>query len=297
MDMEKIKNIIKFNFGADAFALGYQWTYDSKLNLENILQSKFEFIDPLATRFHNRKAGEFSPYGDQNFSLLKFMTDNEKFSSEAYKKYWLKIWIPDYDDWIDSATKTTLETDSGSFSSDLSPVGRISPLFLESDLNLSVLQKNIKEYISITHNNQEVLDFGSFIGELVFKIDEKNGKIDEDELIDFVRNIKASYSRCEKHIDLGIKMTAYTPEELIENQFPTDCEIEASGPLTVYLLLKFWNNYEEMFKWNMILDGDTCARAGVLSAVVGGYGIYPDFAKRWYNSLKRKNEIEFLLGS
>lgn len=295
MKLEKLKDLIRFNFASDAFALGYHWTYDSALNYQTIVKEKFNYIEPLAKQFHVRGKGEFGSYGDQNLILLESIAVNKKYSSEEFYKLWLNIWKPDYDEWIDQATQITLKTGKASTSNDLSPVSRISPLLLVKDMNNDNFYKNIESYIKMTHNNIEVIEFGKFIGKLIIKLDEK--KLTNKELLDLLDILKKEYSMIEKYIDIGIELQDKTPEDIIKLSFPTVCEIDASGPLTIYLFLKFRDNPENMFKWNAILDGDTCSRAGILSTLISADGNFPDFTKKWYKLLKRKDEIEKYLSN
>ncbi len=290
MKLEIIKNMIRGSFGADAFALGYHWTYDPNLNYQTITKNGLNYISPLAKKYHSRGKGELSLYGDQNLALLESMTLNKKFLPKEFYKIWKGIWKPDYNEWIDQATRVTLEIGRGSSSNDLSPVGRISPLFLEENLDIKKLDKNIEDYIKITHDSIEVIEFGKFIGNLIVKLSEE--KLDDLQLFNHLNSVKKKYPNIEKYIDIAMEIQDKAPEDVINIPFPTSCEIDASGPLTIYLFLKFRKNYEELFEWNAIFDGDTCSRASILAMLLCVQGIYPEFIKNWFQLLKRNDEID-----
>ncbi|MBC2855179.1 ADP-ribosylglycohydrolase family protein [Cetobacterium sp. 2A] len=288
--MENLKDMVRFYFGAGAFAFGYQWTYDITENLEQFSKTNLELINPLAKKFHpNRTAGDFGSYEDQGLALLDSLSRNKKFDVIDFKNTWKKLWTEDYNEWIDSATKTTLASGKGSNSNDLSPVSRIAPLFLLKGLTLNEMLKNVSEYIEVTHNNIEVIDYGKFIVNLVHELSSGG------DLLQSIEKIKNNYPHCKKYIDAGIEMSQYSWKELMESEVPTYCEIDGSGPLVIYLLLKFWNSPIDMFEYNAIFDGDSNARSGILALVVGLEEGYPEFAKNWYNNLHKKNEIEALL--
>lgn len=290
LNLDKIKNMIRFSFGADAFAFGYQWTYDITKNLEQYDKTGFELINPMAKKYHpKRTAGDFGPYADQELILLDTMTETRSFNPQRFMVVWYNLWRIGYDDWIDMATKITLSTHKGSHSNEISPIGRMAPLFLMQNANLKEMQDMAAEYIALTHNNHEVIEFGKFIIHLIDEL------LKGTDLLQAINDTKGKYTYCQKYVDIGLEMSNHNWQTLMEAEVPTSCEIGASGPLTIYLLVKFWDNPADMFAYNAIFDGDTCARAQILALIVGLVKDYPDFAQHWFENLHKKDKIDSML--
>lgn len=284
--IEDIKNMIRFTFAADAFALGYHWTYNIEENKEQFKKTCLDMIDPLAVKFHPvRKKGDISPYGDQELILLKSLTPDREFHPDSFIDHWKEIW-DNYDDWIDNATKSLLETGTASASSDISPIGRCAPLFLMKGLSQEKLFSTTEKYISLTHNNPEVIDLAKFFLKLTYDV------FTGVRFSDSLKNSIDKFPSATKFINKGLALTEYSWEELIESGVDTSCGIEASGVLTVYLLIRYWGSVDEMFHANAVLDGDCTARASILAMITGAkYGV-PSYGEKWFACLKRRNEIE-----
>lgn len=291
--LEVIKDMVRFSFAADAFALGYHWTYNIPQNSLQFSKTKFEIINPMGKKFHSyRTAGDISSYQDQAFILLNSLEENSGFNKKDFKNKWLEIWSKYYSDWIDRPTKITIDTGAASTSDEISPVGRISPFFLNTAETLSEKLKNVEEYISLTHNNPIVIDFGKFITHLGFLIANNNSN---KNIVEDINKIKVFYPKCESIVETGLKLCDKSIEKIIAEKFPTYCEIDGSGPITIYLLINFWNSPEDAFKYNAILDGDCTARASILATIFGLNGVYPSFAKKWFEHLKIKNDLNEIL--
>ncbi|MCJ8342883.1 MAG: ADP-ribosylglycohydrolase family protein [Cetobacterium sp.] len=288
--LETTKNMIRLSFGADAYSLGYHWTYNITKNLEQFEKTNFQLIDPMAKKFHpERKAGDLSAYGDQELALLESLTEGKRFNKTRFISIWENIWRVGYNDWIDNATKIRLASNHGSNSNDLNPVSRIAPLFLIENMNLNEMKEVVEEFIGITHNNLEVKDFGKFIVHLLSEV-QSGGEIKKS-----IEKIKDEYPFCKEYIERGLEYCNYTWKELMEKEIPTYCEIDGSGPLTIYLLCTFWDSPKDMFAYNVVFDGDTCGRSGILALFVGMTREFPLFADEWYEKLCKREKIEELL--
>ncbi|WP_426710970.1 ADP-ribosylglycohydrolase family protein [Cetobacterium sp. SF1] len=289
-EIDKIKDTIRLCFGADAYSLGYQWTYDITGNLEQFEKTGLKLIDPMAIKYHPaRKAGDISFYGDQQLALLESLDETKAYSEARFLEIWENIWRIGYNDWIDGATKIRLASKHPSNSSDLSPVSRIAPLFLIKDLTLKEMQDIVEQYIGVTHNNLEVKDFGKFIVHLIYEL-QSGGT-----LMSSINKIKGDYPYCNKYIDKGLDYVHYSWKELLEKEIDTSCPIEASGPLAIYLLCKYLDSPSDMFAYNNIFDGDTCGRVGILALVTGLIKGFPACGDQWYGQLKKKDLLEKVL--
>ena len=95
------------SYCADALSLGVHWIYDT-----NELAQKHgrvtQYKAPGADSYHpHKQAGDQGHVGDQSLCLLKFLMREKKWSPSDFMDDWLAMW-PDYNDYVDGATKTTL---------------------------------------------------------------------------------------------------------------------------------------------------------------------------------------------
>ncbi len=146
-DQKKVKNLVLSSLVADAYSLGAHWVYDEK-QLANESIDWNELNTPLAIWHKEKKAGDFTHYGDQAFWLYDFLKDKDSFDINAFRDYWFTK-METYEGYIDGATRNTIQnikdvvTPSGSDSTDLSVVGRIVPLLKVSKTKEEFFQ-NVK---------------------------------------------------------------------------------------------------------------------------------------------------------
>ena len=155
-DEKKVKELILTSLVTDAYCLGSHWVYDEKQLKENDLNWN-ELNNPLSVWHKEKSLGDFTHYGDQTYWLYEFLQNKETFDEKEYLKFWEEK-IKSYNGYIDGATRETLEnikngvSPSASNSSDLSIVGRITPLLLVYLFLLALLVYNM-----IHHNKINLL--------------------------------------------------------------------------------------------------------------------------------------------
>ena len=125
------------SYCADALSLGVHWIYDA-----NELAQKHgrvtHYKAPGADSYHpHKQAGDQGHVGDQSLCLLKFLSREKKWDPSMFMDDWLGMW-PDYNDYVDGATKATLanvqnqtdKTQGGSDSVEIAGPARIAPLIV-----------------------------------------------------------------------------------------------------------------------------------------------------------------------
>ena len=262
-DRKKIKDLILTSLVADSYCLGSHWVYDEKQLTQaqidwNILNA------PLAVWHRGKIAGEFTHYGDQTYWLYEFLGNKDSFNKDEFLQYW-KNKVNLYEGYIDGATKNTLEnieqgiTPSGSSSSDLSIVGRITPLLLVSNTKEEFLS-NVRDLVSLTHNSPKALNSSVFFAKLLWNVLDGNG-IEE--------SILALKEDCDTQIQGYIQQAINSKDkdtfEAIR-EFGPACDVEGGFAGAIYLLLKH-NNFKQMLVENAQAGGDSSARAMITSVI------------------------------
>ncbi len=86
-----------------------------------------------------------------------------------------------------------------------------------------------------------------------------------------------------------------TPEE-VALDFGQSCHSGEAFPLTIYLLLKYKNNFREAFINNVMIGGDSAARGIVLGMILGGLKD-SEIPNEWINEMNYYPKIRsFILG-
>ena len=262
-DRKKVKELILTSLVTDSYSLGAHWVYDEKqLNNKDINWE--ELNNPLSVWHKGKVAGEFTHYGDQTYWLYKFLEDKESFDENEYLKYWQDK-IASYDGYIDGATRETLENiknnvvPSGSNSTDLSIIGRITPLLLVSRTKEEFLE-NVEKFVKLTHNSNKVISASRFFANLLLESLEGN---------DIQATLKKLKEQSDTHIQglisRGIDSKDENTFETIR-EFGPACDVEEGFSGIIHLLSKY-SNLKDMLINNAKAGGDSSAR-GMIAAVV-----------------------------
>jgi len=282
---------------ADAFALGGHWVYDVD-EIRDALISLNGFHDPL-TQYHNeKKAGDFTHYGDQSMWLLESLALEKEFSLGSFSSRW-KEYMSQYSGYIDSASSTTLQNfksgksalESGSSSQDLSVVSRIAPLALLYADDYDTLRFNALLQVKMTHNSTKVIAATQFFTELLFKV--LQGVSPKEVLSDI--ESKSEDKNILNWIKVAFASIEYNTIETI-NSFGQSCSVNGGCPGTLHLILKYEDDYEEAMKQNVYAGGDSAARGMVAGMILGAYNGFDAIPKAWIDALNNKNRIEKYLG-
>lgn len=273
--MERLKGMLFGAFVGDAYALGLHWVYDTdKIKLE---ADKLEgYMSPLKGSFHQgKRKGDFTHYGDQSLLLLKSISTNHGFELDLFKTHWL-TYMSKYEGYMDHASKESLRlldsgTHSGSSSDELGGFSRVAPLifyhFDDPDLH-----KLVEKQTRLTHNNDMLIMLGRFLTDLTLEL--LIGK----PLISSLESLIDGYPYVKKVYDLLISRLEENTTEVIKD-IGQSCSSQFAFPSTLYLILKYSDDFMEAMRQNVLAGGDSAGRGMVLGMILGtsnGYSNIPD---------------------
>ena len=276
-DRKKVKDLILTSLVADAYSLGAHWVYDEK-QLQNPSINWEELNTPLSLWHKGKLAGEFTHYGDQTYWLYKFLEDKETFDENEYFKYWQER-INSYNGYIDGASRETLENikndvkPSGSNSTDLSIVGRFTPLLLVSKSKEEFIE-NVEKFVKLTHNSKKAINASIFFAKVL--LESLEGKDFQETII----SLKEQSSEDIKNlVNRGIDSKDKNTFETIR-EFGPACDIDEGFSGIIHLLYKY-TNLKEMLINNAKAGGDSSARAMIASVIFMSNKSITQIPKNW----------------
>lgn len=260
---EKIKDLILGSFVVDSYCLGMHWIYDESLLLEKSFDLE-KLNAPKAIWHKGKKAGDFTHYGDQTFWLYEFLKDKETFDEKLYTDFWYKK-MKNYIGYIDGSSKNTILNiengviPTGSNSTDLSIIGRISPLLKVSKTKEEFF-KNVEKFVKITHNSEIAVVCANFFAKLLILVLEKN------DILESILKLKGQYDEIfAQMIQKGIDSKDEDSFKAIRGFGPA-CDIDEGLSGVIHLLVKY-DNLKEMIINNAKAGGDSSAR-GMIATVI-----------------------------
>jgi ADP-ribosylglycohydrolase len=269
------------SYSADALSLGVHWIYDS-----NELAQKHgrlnEYKAPGADSYHpHKQAGDQGHVGDQSLCLLKFLVREKKWCPSGFMDDWLGMW-PDYDDYIDGATKSTLanvqnrsdKTQGGSDSVEIAGPARIAPLVchLVSSTEEEVVRASVEQTI-LTHRSPEAEESAAFLAKAGYRL------IHGANLLDTLNETAPVWA-----LKKANSVLSENTVDAIGKLGPA-CSISSALPSVLYLALKYGDNTETAFIENAMAGGDNCARGLALGMLLGAANGLPSIPERWVNEL------------
>ena len=292
MQNKKLQAMLWGAFYGDAYSLGAHWIYDT----ESIKNSNLDFSTcqaPISSYHPTKKAGDFTHYGDQMFWLLEHIAEEDKFSLVSFGKKW-KEYMNNYDGYIDGASTHTIEKlkessnylACGSSSSDLSVVSRMFPIVYKYHDSLLELQESVKLHTIFTHMNKDLLNSSAFFSELIIAI--LNGadlsKSINENSKHFGENIKAWIAQAKEVFGLNA-------DEAIK-RLGQSCGVSGAFASTIYLLLKYENDFDLALKENAMAGGDSCARGMIVGAILGILHYEKVLNKNYKSQINKSQEID-----
>lgn len=275
---------------ADAFSLGGHWVYDTD-KLKQTFGIYDRLHDPLPDSFHTkRKKGEHTHYGDQTLLLLEFLAENESFKVDAFKKYWVEK-MENYDGYIDHATKESISAiksgaEWGSASTDLSGASRIAPIIYCS----KSIEQGIKDAVDqtkVTHNNEKVVASAEFFTRVAYKV--LDNKKPSDAVEEVSKEMKNEW--ISKKVALAKKHKKQSPVEAID-ELGQACTVSGAFPATIYLILKYEEDYKEAMIANVMSGGDSAARGLLAGMIIGAYR-EDTIPKEWLKEMCSLERVHF----
>ncbi len=292
----KKEGMVLGGFVSDAFSLAPHWIYNVEQinqlfgNLENIIDL------PINTYHKTKKKGDFTHYGDQMFWLLQFLKKNSKFEKNLYVKFWIEKMIK-YQGYIDHASSESLKKLQekskleGSLSSDMSGAVMIGPFIYFNKGNSKELQNNIIAKISMTHNNELVLETGNFMTKVILNV--LKGQTPVDSITKQLEKLQLS-GFINKSFEKAKALVEELPQKAI-GELGQSCGINSALPATFYILLKYQDNFKEAIIENAKAGGDSAARGIMIGSILGAYHGTEGIPKRWLNDMNAYSEILRLL--
>ncbi len=249
---------------ADALSLGPHWIYNPSKIARLYPQGVVAFTDPQSDFHPNRKAGDFTHYGDQIWFLHESVRRRGGFYPNGWREDWFAV-MEDYDGYRDGATKETLASQgrTPSSSNDLAGAARIGPL-LDLDLSLADTVEAARRQTSLTHGDPSVADAAEFFVRAVFAIRDGSGF---REAFARVAN-EGRYDALDPATHLE-SASAADPEDPTgaAKRMGLTCHVPEAFPLTLFFALRPGKGLLETLSDNALAGGDGSAR-GILLALL-----------------------------
>lgn len=285
--MNNRKNAFLGAFIADALALGPHWIYDTDKIEEKFGDIK-GIVPPLDDTFHKtKKKGEFSHYGDQMLMLAEYYNGlNKAFNKKEFLEFYFE-WMQNYDGYLDHATKETLSNIKkniykGSESEELAGVISVPIMYYLSDN----YKKDAIERTKATHDSKIVISIVSFIVDLLEMIEEGNGI---EESVAAVK--KKSPDSLVKLINQAESAVNEEPIKTIKD-FGQMCNGKNAFLSSIYLILKYKDDFQKALLTNVQAGGDSAARGIMIGTILGAHHGIEVLPNEWKKDMKYFKKID-----
>ena len=279
------------SYCADALSLGVHWIYDS-----NELAQKHGRVShykaPGADSYHpHKQAGDQGHVGDQSLCLLKFLVRKKGWDPAAFMDDWLGMW-PDYNDYVDGATKATLaniqnqtdKTQGGSDSVEIAGPARIAPLIVfHTSSSESEMVKAAVEQTMLTHRSKEAEESATFLAKAGYRL------IHGANLLNTLNETAPTWA-----LQKANNMLSENAVAAISKLGPA-CSISSALPSVLYLALKHGSDIENAFIENAMAGGDNCARGLALGILLGAANGLSSIPEHWVENLNSRAVLDQLL--
>ena len=287
-DLKNKKSGLLFgSYCADALSLGVHWIYDSQ-ELVKKHGRVTEYKAPGGDSYHpHKQAGDQGHVGDQSLCLLKFLTRERKWDPSKFMEDWLSMW-PDYNDYIDGATKATLanvqnqadKTQGGSDSVEIAGPARIAPLiaFLSNSSESEVVKAAVEQTV-LTHRSKEAEETAIFLAQAGYRL------IHGSNLQDTLNETAPEWA-----LEKAKSVLSENAVDAISKLGPA-CSISSALPSVLYLATKHGDDIEAAFIENAIAGGDNCARGLALGILLGSANGLSAIPQGWIENLKARMDL------
>ena len=293
MNEDKRAGLLYGSFCADALSLGVHWIYDSK-ELAQKHGRINEYKTPGPDSYHpHKQAGEQGHVGDQALCLLRFLSKEKMWNNDAFMNSWLAIW-PDYNDYVDGATKTTLanleyqsdKTQGGSDSVEIAGPARIAPLVCQhaNSTEEEVVRSSVEQTM-LTHRSAEAEESTVFLAKAGYRL------IHGANLSNTLKETAPAWA-----MEKAKGVFSENAVDAVTRLGPA-CSISSALPSVLYLTLKYENDIDNAFIDNAMAGGDNCARGLALGMLLGAANGFSSIPRNWIDSLKADKELKAFLNS
>ena len=295
---DKAASMVLASFTADALALGAHWIYDT-----NEITRQFGLVDkliaPLPSSYHQHKQqGAFTHYGDQAFTLLTSLSQQNGFDLQAFSTLWQQLFAS-YNGYMDTATKTTLANlkqngspeSCGSSSTDLGGAARIAPLVFWYKNDKEHLVQVITQQTVMTHNHPATISGAVFIARSAYNILHGSSPVAamEAALEEGVNDIDL-----DGRIRLALDTKGKETEAVIKN-FGQACTIASALPGAVHLVTEYENDLQAALIANVMAGGDSAARGLAVGMLLGAHLGTQAIPDAWLTGMIKYQQLVSLL--
>jgi len=269
-----------------------------------------------------QKAGDQTDYGEQTIVILEYLAQRKNKKDAIQLKdlipHWRKRLEGDWGAWKDSQTKQTLQQLSqgapmqknslggGSNAMALKHAGAHAVFDQEKDMAQAARD------VMFTHQNSEALGGGEFFARVTHKIIHENMKPMDAMTAAaktlgkwYVDKVQQGVTKFKEAVDTN---TQLSKEEFVDDLAATSMArlwevgksepikvgkaspTEGTLPTSVYLILKYENDFVAGMKANAMIGGDNASRSVAVGAVLGaihGVEAIPDDLKNTLNNWKK----------
>jgi ADP-ribosylglycohydrolase len=280
------KNAFLGAFIGDAIALGPHWIYDTDKIQQDFGEIK-GIVEPLEDTFHKSKSkGEFTHYGDQMLMLADYIIDTKRdFNKKDFLEFYYD-WMQEYNGYLDHATKETLNNFEdnlykGSNSEELAGIISVPVMYYLSDNYKS----DAIERTRATHDSSIVIKITEFLMDFLELI-EKGNDINKS-----VDKLKRKYNSSLG--DLIDQAKARVDEEPIKTikEFGQMCNGKNAFLSSMYLILKYEDDFEKALLTNVQAGGDSAARGIMIGTILGAFHGVEALPKIWKEDMKYYEKI------
>ena len=204
-----------------------------------------------------------------------------------FMEEWLGMW-PDYNDYIDGATKATLanvqnqtdKTQGGSDSVEIAGPARIAPLiaFLSNSSESEVVKAAVEQTV-LTHRSKEAEETAIFLAQAGYRL--MHGANLHDTL---------NETAPEWALEKAKSVLSENAVDAISKLGPA-CSISSALPSVLYLATKHGDDIEAAFIENAMAGGDNCARGLALGILLGSANGLSAIPQGWIENLKARMDL------
>lgn len=224
----------------------------------------------LGDTYSNNKV--LSLYGKQTIWLLEYLTKSTVYDPFSYGEIWKQKMSQEEN--IDKASLDTLANlrsgrtylGAGSGSNDLSVIGRHGPIIFTVK-GMDEILESIKFHTCLTHMNKETIDASKYITEVTLAM------IYNLNMTNTLKERSKFYGEeVEEQVNQAFKLQDAPLEEALRT-FGNGTGVKNALALTIYFLLNYHEDFEQLLKVNLQAGGESKARAMVAGMIVGAkYG-------------------------
>jgi ADP-ribosylglycohydrolase len=291
--------LVLASFAGDSLALGIHWIYSTKRIAEEFGRVD-TFFKPHADSYHRSKdRGEFTHYGDQTLVLLHSIAEKKAFDLEDFSRRWQSLFA-DYKGYYDQATRATLQNfslgaspeESGSSSNDIAGAARIAPVVYCHGDDLDTLVVSARAQTSMTHADPFAVDSAELFARALYQVLKGASPADAVSAVAEEYFAGTSFS---SWVDAGMRSAARDSIEVIR-EFGRSCHTPEVFPGIIHLITKYDMDLKEALVQAVMAGGDSAARAMIVGMILGAHLGMDALPDEWSSSMKKVEEIRFLLG-